>query len=106
MSTDKKISRRNALKRMGTVVVSSVIASSGMFSLASCEAKRNKRIIFYFTGTGNCLYIARQLAGENAELLSIPQMVKRGKYDFEADEIGLVYPIYGHMPPYMVCVLC
>ena len=29
-------------------------------------------------------------------------MVKRGKYDFEADEIGLVYPIYGHMPPYMV----
>ena len=102
MSTDKKISRRNALKRMGTVVVSSVIASSGMFSLASCEAKRNKRIIFYFTGTGNCLYIARQLAGENAELLSIPQMVKRGKYDFEADEIGLVYPIYGHMPPYMV----
>lgn len=102
MSTDKKISRRNALKRMGTVVVSSVIASSGMFSLASCEAKRNKRIIFYFTGTGNCLYIARQLAGENAELLSIPQMAKRGKYDFEADEIGLVYPIYGHMPPYMV----
>ena len=102
MSTDKKISRRNALKRMGTVVVSSVIASSGMFSLASCEAKRNKRIIFYFTGTGNCLYIARQLAGENAELLSIPQMVKRGKYDFEADEIGLVYPIYGHMPLYMV----
>lgn len=29
-------------------------------------------------------------------------MVKRGKYEFEADEIGIVYPIYGHMPPYMV----
>lgn len=102
MSTDKKISRRDALKRMGVIVASGAIASSGLFPLASCEAKRNKRIIFYFTGTGNCLYIARQLAGENAELLSIPQMVKRGKYDFEADEIGLVYPIYGHMPPYMV----
>ena len=102
MNTDKKISRREALKRMGFAVMSSAIASSGLLSLASCETKRSKRIIFYFTGTGNSLYIARQLAGENAELLSIPQMVKRGKYEFEADEIGIVYPIYGHMPPYMV----
>lgn len=102
MNTDKKISRREALKRMGFAVMSSAIASSGLLSLASCETKSSKRIIFYFTGTGNSLYIARQLAGENAELLSIPQMVKRGKYEFEADEIGIVYPIYGHMPPYMV----
>ena len=102
MNTDKKISRREALKRMGFAVMSSAIASSGLLSLASCATKRSKRIIFYFTGTGNSLYIARQLAGENAELLSIPQMVKRGKYEFEADEIGIVYPIYGHMPPYMV----
>ena len=102
MNTDKKISRREALKRMGFAVMSSAIASSGLLSLASCETKRSERIIFYFTGTGNSLYIARQLAGENAELLSIPQMVKRGKYEFEADEIGIVYPIYGHMPPYMV----
>lgn len=102
MNTDKKISRREALKRMGFAVMSGAIASSGLLSLVSCETKRSKRIIFYFTGTGNSLYIARQLAGENAELLSIPQMVKRGKYEFEADEIGIVYPIYGHMPPYMV----
>lgn len=102
MNTDKKISRREALKRMGFALMSGAIASSGLLSLASCETKRSKRIIFYFTGTGNSLYIARQLAGENAELLSIPQMVKRGKYEFEADEIGIVYPIYGHMPPYMV----
>ena len=102
MSTDNKISRRDALKRMGAAVVSGAVASSGLLSLASCEAKKSKRIIFYFTGTGNSLYIARQLAEENTELLSIPQMVKQGKYEFEADEIGIVYPIYGHMPPYMV----
>lgn len=78
------------------------VASSGLLSLASCEGKKNKRIIFYFTGTGNSLHIARQLADEHTELPSIPQMVKCGKYDFEADEIGIVYPIYGHMPPYMV----
>lgn len=102
MSMDNKITRRDALKRMGAAVISSAVGSSGLLSLASCEKKKNKRIIFYFTGTGNSLYIARQLAGENTELLSIPQMMKQGKYDFEADEIGLVYPIYGHMPPYMV----
>lgn len=99
---DNKISRRDALKRMGAAVVSGAVASSGLLSLASCEAKKSKRIVFYFTGTGNSLYIARQLAEENTELLSIPQMVKQGKYEFEADEIGIVYPIYGHMPPNMV----
>lgn len=64
--------------------------------------KKTKRIIFYFTGTGNCLYVARQLGGKDAELLSIPQLMKHKKFKFEADEIGLVYPIYGHMPPNMV----
>ena len=102
MNTDNKISRRDALKRMGAAVISGTVASSGLLSLTSCGGKKNKRLIFYFTGTGNCLYIARQLAGADTELLSIPQMVKQGKYEFEADEIGIVYPIYGHMPPYMV----
>ncbi len=37
MNTDKKISRREALKRMGFAVMSSAIASSGLLSLASCE---------------------------------------------------------------------
>lgn len=102
MNTENKISRRDALKRMGAAVISGAAASSGLLSLASCEGKRNRRIIFYFTSTGNSLHVARQLAVENTELLSIPQMVKRGKYEFEADEIGIVYPIYRHMPPYMV----
>lgn len=29
-------------------------------------------------------------------------MIKQGRHTFEADEIGIVYPIYGHMPPNMV----
>lgn len=102
MNTDRKITRRDALKRMGTAVVGAAVASSGLLPLTSCGEKRSKRILFYFTGTGNCLYVARQLAGADAELLSIPQMVAQGRYVFEADEIGIVYPIYGHMPPYMV----
>lgn len=48
-----------------------------------------KRKILYFTGTGNCLYVARQLSDADTELLSIPQLVKNGIYEVEADEIGL-----------------
>lgn len=67
---NNKMTRRSALKRMGAAVMSAAAASSGLFSLTSCE---RKRIILYFTGTGNCLHVARELADENTTLLSIPQ---------------------------------
>lgn len=99
---DEKMSRRTAIKTMGTAAMGAMLSVSGGSTLASCMNMKKKRLIFYFTGTGNCLYVARQLADENTELLSIPQMMNQGRTDFEADDIGLVYPIYGHMPPYMV----
>lgn len=99
---NKRMSRRSALKRMCAAVAGTVAASSGLLSLVSCEEKSRRRIVLYFTGTGNCLYVARQLAGKDGEVMSIPQLMKRGIYEIEADEIGIVYPIYGHMPPYMV----
>lgn len=102
MNTDKKITRRNALKLLGASAISIAAASSGLLSLASCGTTSKRRIIFYFTGTGNCLHIARELADDNTELLSIPQLIKEKKLSFEAEEIGIVYPIYGHMPPNMV----
>ncbi len=98
---NKGISRRDALKRMG-LFVAGAAALSMPSALTSCGGEKKKRIILYFTATGNSLYIARQLADENTELLSIPQMVKQNRYDFEADEVGIIYPIYGHMPPNMV----
>lgn len=102
MNNDKKISRRSALRRMGLAVASVVATSTGLLSLTSCDNKKMKRVILYFTGTGNCLYVARQLGGKDAELLSIPQLMKQDDIVIEADEIGIVYPIYGHMPPNMV----
>lgn len=102
MDSDNKITRRDALKRLGFIAANAVIASSGALSLTSCEEKKIKRVVLYFTGTGNCLYVARQLAGADGETLSIPQLFKQKKFEIEADEIGIVYPIYGHMPPYMV----
>lgn len=94
--------RRDAIKIMGTTLLGALASASGASMLTSCAAKRRKRIIFYFTATGNSLYIAKQLSDENTELLSIPQVMKEQRFTFDADEIGVVYPIYGHMPPFMV----
>lgn len=102
MDNKKNISRRSALKIIGSAAMGLAMAASGASGLASCIGKKRKRIIFYFTGTGNCLHIAHELGGEDAELLSIPQLMKEGRFSFDAEEIGIVYPIYGHMPPFMV----
>lgn len=48
-------------------------------------------MVFYFTSTGNCLYVAKSL-DENC--VSIPH-VKAGAV-YEDDVIGVVAPIYGH----------
>ena len=100
MNNEKEITRREALKRMGMLTVGAAVSSMGLPVLSACtDQPQKKRIILYFTATGNCLYIARQLAESDEQLLSIPQMMKQKRYEFEADEIGIVYPIYGHMPP-------
>lgn len=102
MNTETKITRRDALKRISLTVAGAIASAGGVLSLSSCPEKDMKRVILYFTGTGNCLYVARQLGGATAEVLSIPQLMKQENIEIEADEIGLVYPIYGHMPPNMV----
>ena len=56
-------------------------------------------MVFYFTGTGNSLYAAKQL---DTELISIPQIIRGDELAFSADSIGIVCPIYGHEIPSMV----
>ena len=56
-------------------------------------------MIFYFTGTGNSLYIAKQIE-ENP--LSIPQVMRKKHLEFTSDSIGIVAPVYGHELPSMV----
>lgn len=99
---EKVLTRRTALKIMGSTALATMMATTGASALTSCIEGRKKRVVLYFTGTGNCLYVARQLAGKEGEILSIPQLMRKKQFEIEADEIGLVYPIYGHMPPYMV----
>ncbi|MDO4305378.1 MAG: EFR1 family ferrodoxin [Eubacteriales bacterium] len=56
-------------------------------------------MIFYFTGTGNGLYIAKQI---EEKPLSIPQIMRQENMEFTAETIGIVAPIYGHEVPSMV----
>ncbi|ONI40508.1 hypothetical protein AN639_11075 [Candidatus Epulonipiscium fishelsonii] len=55
--------------------------------------------IFYFTATGNNLYIAKSIGGE---LHSIPKIMKGENFEFTDEKIGVVFPIYAiTVPPYI-----
>lgn len=56
-------------------------------------------MLFYFTGTGNSLYAAKQI---EKDPVSIPQVMRGTALDFSAEQIGVVAPIYGHEVPPMV----
>lgn len=47
-------------------------------------------IIFYFSSTGNSLYIAKSLS---KELISIPKVIKKEK-TYKASQIGFIFPCY------------
>ena len=55
-------------------------------------------MVFYFTATGNSLYVARQL---DRNCISIPQAI-HGKLAFQDERIGIVCPVYGHEMPEIV----
>ena len=56
-------------------------------------------MVFYFTATGNSLYIAKQI---EEEPVSIPQVMRQERLEFSADSIAIVAPVYGHEVPLMV----
>lgn len=56
-------------------------------------------MVFYFTATGNSLYVAKHL---EQNPVSIPQIIGKQHLDFEAECIGIVCPVYGHEVPPMV----
>ena len=104
MEQNELMSRRDALKTMGAIVATAALSTTGLsaFAAPTMKNKAKKRLIFYFTATGNSLYVARELAGESGQLLSIPQIIKGEHLDFEADEIGFVFPDYAASAPLMV----
>jgi ferredoxin len=47
--------------------------------------------VLYFTSTGNSLYVAKRIGDE---YYSIPKLLKEGRFDFEDEKIGIVFPVY------------
>ncbi|MBQ9173744.1 MAG: EFR1 family ferrodoxin [Bacteroidales bacterium] len=94
--------RRNALKMMGATLAT--IAMAGIAprthaALLRDRAKDKKRLVFYFTATGNSLFVARQFSDSP---LSIPQELKKTDLSYEADEIAFVCPDYAGGIPKIV----
>lgn len=59
--------------------------------------------IFYFTGTGNCLKTARDLAAEigDADIVNIAKVIDK-EIDLSAERIGIIYPVYMFGMPLIV----
>lgn len=94
--------RRDALKVMGTSLAAAFMMNAAPRTHAAIlkdRAKDRKRIVFYFTATGNSLFIAKQLSDSP---LSIPQELKKTDLTYEADEIGFVFPDYAAAVPVIV----
>lgn len=55
-------------------------------------------MIFYFTGTGNSLYVAQNIAeNQYDELISIAECMRNKRFDFQLNErekIGFSFPVY------------
>jgi len=62
-----------------------------------------KTDIYYFSGTGNCLFFAQKICDkiENSQIISIPQAVVK-KTGIKGDIIGIVCPIYMYRMPLLV----
>jgi len=55
----------------------------------------NKIEIYYFSGTGNSLVVARDIAEKmNGNLISIPSVMDKESITTDADVIGIVFPVY------------
>ena len=56
--------------------------------------------IFYFTGTGNCLMVAKSIAAGLGDARAVPiSRAVRGSVDTGGDIVGLVFPVYwGGLP--------
>jgi ferredoxin len=68
------------------------------------EGKRKELLpapeIYYFSGTGNSLAVARDLAEKmNGKLIPVMDVIDQDRIQTDATVIGMVFPIYDFKPP-------
>lgn len=63
-------------------------------------------MIFYFSGTGNTRFVAKEIAaGIGEELLFIPDLIRENRYEFTLqpeETVGFCFPTHGWQPPRIV----
>ena len=59
-----------------------------LMTLRQYGQEEELKMLFYFTGTGNTLYVAKQL---EEKPVSIPQVIRNENLDFTAESIGRNY---------------
>lgn len=63
-------------------------------------------MIFYFSGTGNTRFVAKEIAaGIGEDLLFIPDLIREGRYEFAlqtGETVGFCFPTHGWQPPRIV----
>ena len=68
-------------------------------------ANNKRNIIFYFTGTGNSLYVAKELSEnfKQVDLVAIPKAISEEQYNYEDYvRVGFVLPLYFMAMPKLV----
>lgn len=63
-----------------------------------------KNLVYYFSGTGNSLTIARQIAEglEDCVIVPVARAVSKNEFAICAEKVILVYPVYAYESPVMV----
>ena len=61
--------------------------------------KGENTLLFYFTATGNSLYVAKQLENDP---ISIPQELRKANRHYISDSIGIVCPLFEFEIPKLV----
>ncbi len=59
--------------------------------------------IYYFSGTGNSLVVARDISKKiNGDLIPISSLVEKDDIKIKPDIVGVVFPVYHQGVPYIV----
>lgn len=62
-------------------------------------------MIFCFSATGNSLHVAKQLAKDGERLISIPETIDKGLYEYDVktgENVGIISPTYNWTIPSIV----
>ncbi|MFZ5351099.1 MAG: EFR1 family ferrodoxin [Bacillota bacterium] len=63
----------------------------------------SKSEVYYFSGTGNSLAVARYLAEKtNGMLIPVSTVIEKSCIESDADVIGIVFPVYNHGIPLII----